>query len=297
MDQYALRLFLHLSESLHFGRTSQACNISPSALSRQIQRMENEVGHPLFERDNRQVQLTPAGLCFKEYAKDVLAKWRGLLDELAGDRDELKGEISIYCSVTASLSILPELLSAFKTAHPKVRIGLQTGDAGMAVKRVVEGEADLAVGALPDQLPDTLAFKVLAKVSLDFIAPAVPWEFSDALKNTPIAWEQIPMILSKRGMARKRVDVWFKEQQIQPKIYAQVSGNEAILSMVGLGCGVGIVPGLVIENSSIQNRIARLNVMPPLPPYPVGICMLKRKMKSRIVQAFWGMKTEFETKP
>jgi len=288
MDHNSLKLFLHLSESLHFGRTGRACNISPSALSRQIQRMESQVGQSLFERDNRRVALTPAGVIFKNYAKEVLEKWQGVLDELADGQKKLSGEISIYCSVTASLSILPELLSMFKSAYPNVHIRLQTGDAGIAVKKVIEREVDLAVAAMPDRLPDSVVFRELTQVSLDFIAPKITWEFSKALKKN-IPWEQIPMILSQRSLARKRVDDWFKKQKIQPNIYAQVSGNEAILSMVSLGCGIGIVPSLVIENSPIRNRITRLNVKPTLAPYSVGICVHKRQITSRLVRAFWEL--------
>lgn len=61
MDIQELRLFLHLAESCHFGKTAAAMYISPSTLSRQIQRLEESLGHPLFLRDNRTVQLTAAG--------------------------------------------------------------------------------------------------------------------------------------------------------------------------------------------------------------------------------------------
>jgi LysR family transcriptional regulator, positive regulator for ilvC len=286
VDYDALRLFVRLSESLHFGKTGQACNISPSALSRQILRIESEIGCRLFERDTRSVQLTAAGVRFQSYAKEVLAKWQDFRESLAGDQSALTGEVSIYCSVTASLSILPDLLRAFKTAHPLVHIRLQTGDAAAAIKKVVEGEADLAVAALPDRRPNNLEFKTLAQVSLEFIAPKTPWEFASFMK-TPIPWDRIPMILSHRGLARQRVDAWFRRKKIRPNIYAQVAGNEAILTMVSLGCGVGIVPSLVVENSPIQNRINRMDVKPALAPYPVGVCVHKRKMNSRLVRAFW----------
>lgn len=289
MDHYSFKLFLHLADSLHFGKTGRACNISPSALSRQIQRMEEESGQRLFERDNRRVQLTPAGLLFRDYAREVMEKWQVLLDHLADDSSTLKGEISLYCSVTASLSILPDLLSQFKMAYPEVHIRLRTGDAGVAVKKVFEGEADIAVAALPKSLPKALVFKVITQVSLDFVAPAIPWEYSGSLKKK-IQWDQIPMILAERGLARQRTDAWFAKKRITPNVYAQVSGNEAILSMVSLGCGVGIVPRLAVENSPLQNRITRLEVKPVLAPYDVGICVQKRKMNARLVRAFWEMK-------
>lgn len=287
MDHQSLKLFLHLAESLHFGRTGQACHISPSALSRQIQRMEAEVGRRLFERDNRQVKLTRAGMIFRDYAKDALQRWQTVLDELADGRQILKGEITIYCSVTASLTILPDLLSAFKTAYPLVNIRLQTGDAGIAIRKVIDGEVDIAVAPQPQEPRHPLLFKMLTQVGLDAVAPKVAWEYSDALQQRPIPWDSVPMILSERGMARKKIDAWFKKKNIKPNIYAQVSGNEAILSMVSLGCGVGIVPRLVIDNSPLRNRITPLKIKPALTPYDVGICIQKRKMNSRLIRAFW----------
>ena len=61
MDLRNLELFLHLADSLHFGKSADAMAVSPSTLSRAIQRLEQETGCVLFERDNRSVRLTPAG--------------------------------------------------------------------------------------------------------------------------------------------------------------------------------------------------------------------------------------------
>ncbi len=65
MDLRDLKTFLHLAESRHFGRSARAMHVSPSTLSRQIQRSEEDLGQPLFVRDNRTVTLTEAG---KSYA-------------------------------------------------------------------------------------------------------------------------------------------------------------------------------------------------------------------------------------
>ena len=61
MDSQALRLFLSLADNLHFGKTSREQHVSPSALSRSIKQLEDELGAPLFLRDNRSVRLTREG--------------------------------------------------------------------------------------------------------------------------------------------------------------------------------------------------------------------------------------------
>ena len=85
MDIRALQLFRHLAENLHFGRTSRACHITPSALTRVIQRLEEELGEKLFIRNNRSVTLTSPGKLFKEYADDTICRYNNLKNKISGD--------------------------------------------------------------------------------------------------------------------------------------------------------------------------------------------------------------------
>ena len=149
MDYDALRLFLHLSQTLRFSRTSRECHVSPSALSRTVQRLEQETGWPLLERDRRSVRLTAEGARFAEHARDTLERWTRLGRELAGRGDKLTGSIAIFASVTACQSFLPELLSAFRQRHPDIHIRLETGYAADALERLAEGRVDVSVAAIP----------------------------------------------------------------------------------------------------------------------------------------------------
>ena len=83
MDNRELKLFKHLASSLHFGQTSRACHVTPSALTRIIQRLEEELGETLFLRDNRSVSLTTAGRAFRSYADDVLQRFEVLRGDLS----------------------------------------------------------------------------------------------------------------------------------------------------------------------------------------------------------------------
>jgi len=77
MDLRNLELFLHLADSLHFGKSADAMAVSPSTLSRAIQRLEQETGCVLFERDNRSVRLTPAGGKLREFGGRLLQELGG----------------------------------------------------------------------------------------------------------------------------------------------------------------------------------------------------------------------------
>jgi len=124
MDHDALRLFLHLARTLRFLQTSRECHISPSALSRAIQRLEREVGCRLFERDRRTVRLTPEGVRFVEHAREAVDRWEAVTRELRGRAGALEGTITIFASVTACQSFLPGTLSGFRQRFPDIHIRL-----------------------------------------------------------------------------------------------------------------------------------------------------------------------------
>lgn len=284
MDIREIRLFQHLSETLHFGRTSRACNITPSALTRAVQRLENEVGARLFIRDNRSVALTPAGEIFKKFAEESTARWQDLQQQLSGD-NLLGGEISLYCSVTAAYGILPGILGIFRKEYPSVHINLQTGDAAQALPKLLNNEVDVTIAALPRKQPRGLNCLKITETPLVFIAPK---NFPDTVvrKGGHIDWRRTPVIMAKQGLSRERIDRWFMAKKIEPSIYAQVAGNEAIIAMVSLGCGVGVVPQLVIEKSPMQDQVHILNVTPRLTPFSIGICTAVKNMAHPKIRAF-----------
>lgn len=287
MELRNLELFLHLADSLHFARTADAMAVSPSTLSRAIQRLEQEVGCPLFERDNRTVQLTPAGDRLREFGRHLLDDWQALRHELRHVGEPLQGRLRVYCSVTASYFLLPDILGRFRARYPQLEIKLETGDPALAVDKVLSDEAELGIAARPDALPGKLHFISLQRVPLVFIAPKSTSPVTRWLQNEEPDWERLPLILSEQGLARKRCDQWFRNRGISPNLYAEVAGNEAIVSMVALGCGVGVVPEAVIDHSPMGDKVRILEVRPALKPFDVGLCVQKRRLDEPMIRAFW----------
>ncbi len=287
MDTRELQFFTHLADNLHFGRTSRICNITPSALTRSIQRLEEEIGEPLFIRDNRSVSLTAAGKLFRDYADDVLLRREQLRTQLARDR-ELGGTLSLYCSVTAAYSILPDLFEQFRTTYPQVNIKLQTGDAARALTRLQNREADVTIAALPKKVPPRVEFLNIMQTPLVVITPA---NYRDTIhySNDAVDWRRTPIIMPDIGLSRQRIDRWFAAKKIIPNVYAQVAGNEAIIAMVSLGCGVGVVPLLVLEKSPLKEQVTRIDISPELTPFAIAICTMRKKIRQPQIQAFWEM--------
>jgi LysR family positive regulator for ilvC len=287
MDQKALSMFSHLSHTLHFGKTAQAHHISPSTLSRAIQRLEDEVGSELLHRDNRTVVLTDVGKKFKAYAEQQLEQWHNFKLSLDETQAELTGKLHVYCSVTAAYSHLPPLLERFRVLHPLVEIMLTTGDAADALEQVQNKSVDFAIAAAPEHLPRSVYFHHLDTISLSVIAPTMSCKVQQQLSQKVLSWSEIPIILPEHGAARKRFELWYrKKQQGKPNIYATVSGHEALVSMVALGCGVGIVPQVVVDNSPVKDRVSNLENIGDIEPFELGVCCLNQSKAQPLIKAF-----------
>lgn len=68
---------------------------------------------------------------------------------------------------------------------------------------------------------------------------------------------------------------------------SQVAGNEAIITLVSMGYGIGIIPELVLQNSPMKNKIRIVSTSPPLQPFSIGVCTTADSLRNPIVKAFW----------
>lgn len=299
VDIRTLKQFQHLSTTLNFSKTASAMYVSPPTLTRSIMRLEDELDVQLFLRNNRNVELTRAGRKLLSFTDDVLQKYHDLQSDLSEQKDQLSGELSLYCSVTAAQTYLPSILENMRSIYPAVHIQLETGDYEQAILRLKAFETinkpnisssskndlnatmcDVAIAIHTPDFPADIHFQPIDIVPLALIVPST----LDINSIDDMSWQNVNVIMPARGPSRRIVHHWFAEQNIRPKIYAQVSGNEAIVSMVALGLGVGFVPQIVLENSTVKRKVRSLRV-DDIEAYRLGLCYLKSRAKEPLIKS------------
>ncbi len=291
MDIKALQVFLTVCGNLSFTQTAKELHMSVSAVSRTIQRIEEDLDTPLFDRDRRGMRLTPSARQLRTTAERMVSDWRGLRQAL-GHGKGVRGELRVFCSVTATHELLSPLLSAYRQSYPGVEVLLQTGDQADGVERVRQGSADAAVIAKPPQLAEQLTFKRLTHSELCLCMPGIErgamlqiegqheLELIDAVG-------QCPWILPERGVSERLINDWLLERYTsRPNVYARVAGHEAIVAMVSLGLGVGVVPRLVIEASGLASKL-RLVTIAEIPPMEIGLCTRAGRLSDPVLSGLW----------
>lgn len=282
MDFYELKAFLTLSRQLHFAKASAILNMSPSALSRLISRLEEETGVKLLDRDTRQVSLTKEGEEFALFAGKCLEEKKALEDSLVKTEGFLQGTLNVYASVTACYTILPDFIASLSKKHPYIKISVETGDPAGATEALKEGRAQLAVTAIPSKSSKSIDSGIsgidrlveLESVSVKkspLVLVSSPNKFQNKKYTTPEETiSSLPLILPKAGLARKRFDYWCKNRNISPNILAETAGNEAIIALARLGLGLGLVPKIVLENGPFSEGVVQYSTFSQLEEYNIG---------------------------
>ena len=172
MELHQLRYLVLLADELNFTRAARRGNVAQPALSRQIRKLEDELGVPLVDRTTRRVRLTPAGADLAATARDVLAQ----LDEARAAATAavalLSGRLTVGMTHTPGPVDVPKLLGTFSRAHPDVELALGEDLSVRLADRLRADELDLAfVSAIDATARRGLELSPLASEDLLAVLP------------------------------------------------------------------------------------------------------------------------------
>ncbi|MFF0312368.1 LysR family transcriptional regulator [Streptosporangium sp. NPDC004379] len=144
-DTDALRLLDAVAATGSFTAAAARLNYTQSAVSRRIAALETQAGGPLFDRLARGVRLTPAGQALHHHARVVLNRLARAEEELAGIHGGHRGTLRVGAFATANVALVPGALRAFADRFPDVALTPVEGPSGGLLRRMREGELDVAV--------------------------------------------------------------------------------------------------------------------------------------------------------
>ena len=150
-DLRQLRQFVALAEELHFGRAAERLHLAQPALTQVVQKLERELGTPLFDRTNRRVRLTDAGAVLLEHGRRLLADADEALQAVQrAGRGETGSVVAAYAGTGAFLQV-PALVRRFIERHPAVHVDLRA--MSVAAQTAALRSRQLDVGFMSEPAP------------------------------------------------------------------------------------------------------------------------------------------------
>lgn len=145
MLNLAVKYFLEVAQTGSLSAASASLHVAISAISRQISRLEQEVGAPLFDRASRGMSLTDAGRIMLAHARRTSLESDATLNAIAALQGSPGNLIRIACAQGLANDLIPACAAHFRRRFPDTRFDLWVGQSGTASRRVAEGDSDIAM--------------------------------------------------------------------------------------------------------------------------------------------------------
>ncbi|KGJ05460.1 DNA-binding transcriptional regulator, LysR family [Paracoccus halophilus] len=264
MDTRQLKTLVAISTQGTFARAADIVALTPSAVSQQIQALEQELNTELFERTSRPPKLTPHGLQVLEMAKDMLRLEEDTKASLRGDR--IAGTLMLGSVRSSALNLLPKAILRMRNLYPDLKTNLRVSLSSTLISDVAAGRLDAAIVAEHLGFPPALRWSPFLREPLWLIAP----EGTDI--TDPIR------LLNSRPYIRFRsavplanlIDTEISRLGVVPQDIAEIDTIGSIVTCVRQGMGISVVPHVALQEPE-DDRLTRLPFGSPQITRQIGI--------------------------
>ncbi len=289
METRALRYFQTVAEFGSYSRGAEFLRISQPAVSRQIGKLEEELGQPLFRRHGHGVSLTEAGRVLLERSQAVLRQLEQAKAEIRGGRAGPSGTLSLALPPAAGHYLAPALVERFAGRFPNVFLRLVGGFSGYIHEWLVRGQVDLA--CLHDPLPQR-GFEItpLVNEQVHLVGRPRAEGGSGAVLNgrdhARIAdLADLPLVLPSRPNASRRLlDAWIAQRGLELDVRAEVDDHSIIRALVKQGVGYTLLTRGAIE-SELRHGELRAWPFRPRAHWRLALVASTSAPRSEIVEA------------
>ncbi len=282
MDLDQLRYFVHVAERQNFTRAAEDLGISQSALSRSIQKLEEELGQPVLERKSRSVSLTETGVLLQARAQQVLTILEDTKAEITDDGQS--GRVRVGAIPTIAPYFLPEVLRAFSQEFPKATLIVQENTTDALLKSCTQGEIDLAILALPVPARYLEVEELFEEELLLILPPDHPLVRKEKIRLTDV--EPYPFVLLDEAHCLTDNIVSFcRQRSFQPVVVERTSQLVMVQELVSLSHGVSMIPAMARELDQCDRRVYR-SLSGRKPMRTVAVVWNPYRFQSRLIKAF-----------
>jgi DNA-binding transcriptional LysR family regulator len=243
MELHQLRYLVLLAEELSFTRAAARGNVAQPALSRQIRKLEDELGVPLVDRTSRRVTLTPTGADVVQRARRILEEVDATRAAVHGVATLLRGRLTLGMTLTPGPFDVAAALAGFHAQHPEVELALKEDLSLALAERLRRDELDLAiVAAIPERARAGLALRPLSSEPLQVVVPPTHRLASRSwLRLTDLAAERF-VSFPPGATIRETVTTAARAAGFTPTIALESNETTRILALVARGLGITILP-------------------------------------------------------
>ena len=276
-----------IADTLNFSRAAEACHVTQSTISTGLKELEQELGVQLIERSRHQVLVTPVGEEIVRRSRDVLAAVEAI-GELADDHAGRGGGLFRLGAIpTVGPFILPVALGLIRAARPDLRLLLREDLTDALTERLLKGQLDAIVMALPYEVPREIHVEPLFDDGYQLATPR-----GHPLANRPeVTGEDLVgrdlLLLEKGHCLQRHALSSFPEVRLSEDSTFAATSLPTLTAMVEQGLGLTLLPNLAVAAGAAKGHAVALTALPGARPRTV---VLARRRTSARQEAFGAIR-------
>ena len=281
MEFDQLRYFLQVAESQGFTRAAETLGVSQPALSRSMQKLEEELRIPLLVRKTRKVELTDAGKLLKSRAEQIMSILEDTKAEISDDGES--GRIRIGAIPTIAPYFLPGFLKFFTKQFPLAVLEVFEDTTKNLLHQCGQGEVDFAVLALPINqkyldVCELFSEELLLALPVDHALATKERIRLKEIETVPFVMLDEPHCLSENILS------FCRNRSFQPVVVGRTNQLSMVQELVSLSHGVSLVPRMAEQIDRSKSRVYRSLAGTP-PKRTVGIAWDPYRFQSRLTKS------------
>jgi LysR family transcriptional regulator, hydrogen peroxide-inducible genes activator len=282
MEIHQLRYFCAVAETSSFSRAAVQTHVSQPSLSQQILKLEDELGARLFDRLGRSVRLTELGKTFLPRARAVLRELEAAKGDVNERKDSIGGSICIGVIPTIAPYLLPPHLTFFTRQFPQARLAVVEEITPVLLERLRASSVDIAILALPIRGNEFETFPLFTERLFAALPKGHKLARHSSLSLKDLRAE--PFLLLRDGHCfRDTAIAACGRARLNPQIIFESGQFSSILSMVGTGMGVSIIPEMAIDK---RQACRYVRIADSEATRTIGVVVLRGRSLTRVQLAF-----------
>lgn len=274
MDFHQLRVFIEVARQKSFSRAAESIFLTQPTVSAHIKALENEIGTPLLDRSQRELQLTEAGNILFQYAQQLLGIKEKALSSIQAEYQIIQGQLEIAASSVPGAYLLPGLMLSFRQQYPEVTFSVLLRDTKQVLQSVNDFTYDLGFVGEPVQRDGLEQVKLIDDELVLIAAPQTPFPVkSPAEPGSPAeppgsllpeieisSCLDMPFLMREPGSATRMVfEKALKKRynkNVRFKVIAYLESQEAIKEAVKAGLGLTVISRKAVEEEISAGSLA-----------------------------------------
>jgi DNA-binding transcriptional LysR family regulator len=258
MDVDQLSSFAEVARRGNLSRAAETLRVTQPALTARLQRLEGELGTPLFVRTGRGMRLAESGRAFLPHAERALSELedgRRVVTEL--QRGSV-GHLAIGAAPAVSTYVLPSLLKSFADRHPNVQLSVRTGHSEEVLELVLRDQVQLGlVRAI--RHPDVKTTPLYEDHLVLVVHPSHPFAERGVIATEDLAEAQL-ILFDRTSSYHQLTSAFFREAGVTPRGVLELDNIDATKKMVRQGLGVALLPQTAVVDELADGSLSAVRI-------------------------------------